>query len=304
MMRLTLEIVAQTLFGQPMGSRSSVSADAFAQAMEVLSDRGNLPFSLPQSLPTPGNRRLRRSLRALDELVFGIIAQARTRAGHPSLMGMLMESRDAETGEGLGDRELRDEVITLLFAGHETTALLLTWGFTLLGRHPEIVVRMRDEVAAVLGSRVPTAEDLPRLVYLRQVIDEILRLRGPVWALGRDVVADDEICGVRVRAGEIVMPLNFLTHRHPAFWEDPDRFDPDRFSAERSRGRHPWAYLPFSAGPRMCIGNLFTIAEAQVILAMLLQRCDLELTTLKPARARPLMTLRPAAPIHIRLKWK
>jgi cytochrome P450 len=136
------------------------------------------------------------------------------------------------------------------------------------------------------------------------VIDEILRLRSPVWALGRDVVADDDLCGFRIRAGETVMPLPFLTHRHPAFWEDPERFDPDRFLPERSQGRHPCAYLPFSAGPRMCIGNLFTLVEATVVLSMLLQRCDFELASLKDVPTKAFMTLRPAAPVNLRLRFR
>ncbi|HEY7956479.1 MAG TPA: cytochrome P450 [Polyangia bacterium] len=304
MMRLTLEVVGETLFGQRLGDRTDASAGAFGDALELLSRRGNNPVAIPLSVPTPGNLRLRRALALLDELVYAIIGRAREASARPTLLSMLCDARDADSGEALTDRELRDEVITLVLAGHETTALTLTWGFTLLGRHPEVVARMRAEVAEVLGDREPTADDLPRLIYLRQVIDEILRLRSPVWALGRDVVGDDTLCGVRVRAGETVMPLPYLTHRHPGFWEEPERFDPDRFAPKRAEGRHHWAYYPFSAGPRMCIGNLFSIAEAQVILAMLLQRCDVELTSMRPVPLAPMMTLRPGGPVEVRLRWR
>jgi enediyne biosynthesis protein E7 len=167
-----------------------------------------------------------------------------------------------------------------------------------------VVARMRAEVHDVLGDREPAPEDLQKLPYLKRVVDEILRMRSPVWALGRDVVADDDICGYRVNSGETVMPLPFLTHRHPAFWEDPERFDPDRFLPERSQGRHPCAYLPFSAGPRMCIGNLFTLVEAQVVLSMLLQKCDFELASLKEVPPKAFMTLRPAAPVNLRIRFR
>jgi len=305
MMHLALEIVGETLFGQRLGAQSDDSANAFGAALEALSNRGQVPVNLPLSVPTPGNLKLKRSIALIDEMVYSIIARARrVDDGRATLMRMLIDARDADTGEALTDRELRDEVITLVLAGHETTALLLTWGFTLLGKHPEIVSRMRAEVTEVLGERVPTADDLPKLVYLRQVVDEILRLRTPTWALGRDVAENDVLCGLRVFKGETVMPLVFLTHRHPTFWEDPERFDPDRFAPGRARGRHHWAYVPFSAGPRMCIGNLFTLAEAQVILAMLLQRGEFELASLKPVATRPMMTLRPGGPVPLRLRWR
>jgi cytochrome P450 len=305
MMYLALEIVGETLFGERLGKSSGESSAAFGAALEALSNRGNIPVAIPLSVPTPGNIRLRKALTLLDEMVYSIISRARRiDDGRATLMRMLIDARDADTGEALTDRELRDEVITLVLAGHETTALLLTWGFTLLGRHPEIISRMRAEVSEVLGDRVPTAEDLPKLVYVRQVIDEILRLRTPTWALGRDIAEDDVLCGMKVYKGETVMPLVFLTHRHPAIWEDPERFDPERFAPARAKGRHHWAYVPFSAGPRMCIGNLFTLAEAQVILAMMLQRGDFELASLKPVPTKPMMTLRPGGPVNVRVRWR
>jgi cytochrome P450 len=306
MMRLTLEVVGETLFGQRFGEGATdTSANAFGAALELLSNRGNIPVAIPLSIPTPGNRRLKRALALLDEFVYGVIRRARAapRSTRPTLLSMLIDARDADTGEALTDRELRDEVITLVLAGHETTALLLTWGFTLLGRHPDVVARMRAEVASVLDGREPTAEDLPRLGYLRQVVDEILRLRSPVWALGRDVLEDDVLGGFPVRAGETVMPLPYLTHRHPAFWDAPDRFDPDRFSPERAKGRHHWAYYPFSMGPRMCIGNIFSLVEGQVVLAMLLQACDFELASHEPVPMIAHMTLRPGGPVDLKVRW-
>jgi cytochrome P450 len=272
-----------------------------------MSERSNRAMPLPLAVPTPANLRFRRALRTLEDKTFEVIAGARTgraAAARPTLLGMLLDAKDAETGQGLSDVELRNEVITLFLAGHETTALLLTWGFTLLGPRPDLVARMRAEVEAVLQGRDPTAEDLPRLAYLRQVIDEILRLRSPTWTVARDVRTDDVLLGYRVRAGEVVLPCSYLTHRHPRFWEDPERFDPDRFAPDRAQDRPQWAYFPFSLGPRMCIGSIFALVEAQVILAMLLQRADFQLAPGPIPEPSAQITLRPQGPVNLQLTWR
>jgi cytochrome P450 len=308
MMGLTLEVVGETLFGQTFGEETTdASARAFSEALGLMSERSNRAVQLPLAIPTPRNLRLRRALRALDEKTFEIIAHARKRrdpAAPATLLTMLLEAKDADTGEGLSDGELRNEVITLFLAGHETTALLLTWGFTLLGRHPDVVAKMRAEVAAVLGDRDPVADDLPALPYLRQVIDEILRLRSPTWTVARDVMADDVLLGHQVRAGETVLPCSYLAHRHPAFWEEPERFDPERFTPERTKARPQGAYFPFSLGPRMCIGNVFSLVEAQVVLAMLLRRADFELAPGPLPEPVAQITLRPKGPVNLRLAWR
>lgn len=306
MTQLTLDLVGETLLGRRLGATAGSSAHAFNEAFEVLARRGEIPFTIPGWLPTPGNRRLKRALHTLDTLVYSIIEAGRgeVRDGRPTLLSMLMAARDEESGVALSAAELRDEVLTLVMAGHETTALLMTWGFTLLGKEPEVVERMRAEVSQVLAGREPTADDLPRLVYLKQVIHEILRLRPPAWILGRDVLADGVLAGYRVRAGDLVTPLPYLTHRHPAFWQDPERFDPERFRPELVKERSNLAYYPFSSGPRSCIGNVFTLAEAQVIFALLLQQADFSLASDQPIPLRPAMTLRPGGPVNVRLRWR
>jgi cytochrome P450 len=314
MMRLTLDIVGATLLGQRFSHDTKTgSADAFSTALELLSTRGNSPFPFLRWVPTPSNVRLRRALSFADTMVHDIIRQARregARAGAgrgerpPTLLEMLIDARDADTGEGLSDRELRDEVVTLVLAGHETTALLLSWAFTLLGRAPEVVQRMRSEVLEVLGQRAPTPEDLPRLTYLGCVIDEVLRLRPPVYTVARDVVADDVVMGHLIRAGETILPLLFLAHQHPDFWPEPSRFDPERFRKDRKEARHHGAYAPFSLGARVCIGNVFTLIESKIILAMLLQRGDFELASDAAVRQKAVMTVRPATPILIRMKFR
>jgi cytochrome P450 len=200
--------------------------------------------------------------------------------------------------------DLRDEVITLFLAGHETTALLLTWGFTLLGRNPQVVEKLRAEVARELQDRAPSYDDCQRLTYMRQTIDEILRLRSPTWTVGRDTLSDAELGGFRIRRGDMVLPVNYLTHRHPEFWPDPERFDPERFAPELAATRPRTAYFPFSAGPRICIGNTFALVEAQVVLTRLLQRSEFELATDQAVPPIAGITLRPGAPVPVRFKLK
>jgi cytochrome P450 len=309
MMRVTLEIVAATLFGQRLGEDAGdESGLAFASALSLVSERGNSVVQLPLHVPTPSNVRFRRSLETLDRQVYSVISRARAEPPGsekvPTLLSMLLAARDADTHEGLSDKDLRNEVITLFLAGHETTALLMTWGFVLLAREPEVVRRMRDEITRVCGDRLPTSEDVTQLVYVRQVIDEILRFRSPVWSTARDAAGPDVIQGFRVEQGDLVMPLIYLTHRHPEFWDKPDVFDPDRFTPERSKGRHHWAYLPFSLGPRICIGNIFSLTEAAVLFATLLQQVEWSMAGPSDVQMDPSITLRPKGAVPVRIRWR
>jgi cytochrome P450 len=221
---------------------------------------------------------------------------------------MLMMARDAETGQGMSNRQIRDEVMTLMLAGHETTANSLAWTFYLLSQHPEVSQKLRDEVDAVLidpetgTKRPPAVADLPHLPYTRMVIEESMRLYPVAWSFGRMTIDDDEIGGYPVPAGTPIYISAYTMHRHPHFWEEPDRFDPERFSPERSHGRHRFAYIPFSAGPRQCIGNTFALMEAQIILASVMQRYRLELVPGHPVEPEPLITLRPRHGLLMRLE--
>ena len=307
MARLTMDVVGATLLGHRLGPAGYASAQALARAFRLVGERAQLPLILPGVLRRTHDRRLRAALETVDAIVYAAIVRelaASPEGSAPTLLSMLLAVRDAETGEALSYPELRDEIIMLLLTGSETTALALTWGFTLLGRHPRVVERIYAELEDVLGGREPTAADLPRLVYLRQVLDEILRVRSPAWALPRTAVCSDVVGGVRVRANELVMAMPYLAHRHPDFWTAPDRFDPDRFDPARTNGRAPAAYFPFGAGPRRCIGHLFALSEAQVILATLFQRAELSLVATKLDRPRGLITLRPSSPVRVRCRWR
>jgi cytochrome P450 len=231
-----------------------------------------------------------------------IIRQRRAqREQRGDLLALLLEARDAETGKGMSDQQARDEVLTLLLAGHETTANALSWIFYLLAQHPEAVTALREEYRDALGGRPPRMEDLPQLPRTRMVVEEAMRLYPPVWAVGRHALGTDEIGGFIIPKGAYVILAQYVTQRHPEFWIDPDAFEPERFSDERSAGRHRYAYFPFGGGPRLCIGNQFAMMEAQLILATILSRHELRLTPNAHVVPEPLITLRPGGALLMTL---
>ncbi len=305
MIDITLDIVVSSLFGTP--DRVDIDYDLLGEMLVALSERSN-SFQLPLSIPTPSNLRFKRVMSALDDTVKNIISAARKDPNPATLLHMLMTSEDAETGKPISDADIRDEIVTLFVAGHETTALTLTWMFVLLEQHPEIVDAMTREVDEVLQGKTPGLEDLPQLDLLRRVTEETLRMRGPVAMVARNVVEDDNILGFKVKKGDIVLPFFYALHRHPDFWPDPDRFDPSRFTEDAKKGRDLWSYVPFSSGQRVCIGNHFALFEAQVILATMLQRFhfaavpgqviepDMQTTVRPSTRVRVKFTRRTNAP--------
>jgi cytochrome P450 len=293
MSRLTLSIVCKALFGAdlPAAALERVSR-ALNAANYLLAEAFYLPGIL--SLPTPQRHRLREARRELHAVVDTIIQQRRASGEERGdLLAMLIEARDAETGTGMSDQQLRDEVLTLLLAGHETTANTLSWTLFLLAQHPDTAANLQSEYRHVLRGRLPQMDDLPQLPLTRMVIEESMRLYPPAWAVGRHALEADEIGGHTIPKGAYVLVFQYVTHRHPDFWEQPDAFDPERFAAERSTGRHRFAYFPFGGGPRLCIGNQFALIEAQLILATILSRHQLLLSPKARVIPEPLVTLRP-----------
>ena len=205
---------------------------------------------------------------------------------------MLLEAQDEETGRGMSDQQVRDEVMTLIAAGHETTSNALCWTLLLLAQHPDMEARLRQEYTRVLGGRAVQIEDLPQLPLGRMVLEESMRLYPPAWAFARYAIDEDEIGGYTIPKGTYILMFPATTHRHPDFWEQPDVFDPERFAPERSAGRHRFAYFPFGGGPRICIGNQFALTETQLILATILPRYQFRLSGEAPV-PEPLITLRP-----------
>lgn len=303
MSELTLTVVGRTLFGTDLSMDAPEVGVALRAALAGTADRALRWMAPPMWLPTHDNRRLRRSIAVLDRVVFDVIARRRHAAAPgDDLLGMLMTARDVDTGEGMTTRQLRDEVMTFFLAGHETTANALAWALSLVGRHADVEARLRAEIAGVLADRPPTFADVPRLAFTRAVIDEAMRLYPPVWGIGRQTIAADEVQGVPLPTGSVVTLSPWVTHRHPAFWRDPDEFDPTRFLPGAAATRLPYAYFPFSGGPRRCIGESFALVETVVVLAMLVQRYRLALPGDWAARPDVSLTLRPAGGLPMRVE--
>lgn len=293
MMHLTLRIVARVMFSADV---SLAELDQVERAVGI-SLRYSIKLSqsyltLPLWLPFPLHRRFRGARADLDRIVYRMIDEHRQASTtSDDLLSMLLSARDADTGETMTDRQVRDEVMTIFLAGHETTAVALTWTFYLLSQHPEVARRLQEELVSVLAGRVPTVADLPLLPYTRAVVDETMRLYPPAWIVTRMPLADEVIGGYRVARGANVFMSPYITHRHPDFWNEPERFDPERFLGEGPE-RHRYAYFPFGGGPHLCIGNNFALLEAQLVLATIAQRFQLALVPGHPVAMEPLVTLR------------
>ncbi len=236
-------------------------------------------FTLMRRLPTPNTLRYRRAIGELDLIVYGIIAQRRDRSAgsaaardtaRDDLLARLLAAQD-EDGSRMSDQQLRDECITLLLAGHETTAVTLAWTAYLLGKHPAVQERLQAEVDAALGGRAPTAEDVARLPYTESVLRESLRLYPPAWVMPRLVVEDCEIHGYQIRKGDSVVVSQWIAHRDPRHFPEPERFLPERWTVSFARNLPRFAYFPFGGGPRLCIGNNFALLETALVLASLAQ---------------------------------
>jgi cytochrome P450 len=302
LMHLTLNIASQALFTTNLDSEIEVIREALEVGREYSVDRAWSLIRMPQNIPTRRNREYLQALGRFHQIVDRMIA-ARHHAPEriADLLTMLMEARD-ESGGAMSDKQLRDEVSTLLTAGHETTSLALSWACYLLARHPQVAERICAEIQ-FLNGRGPVYEDLFRLKYTRMVIEEIMRLYPPVWVLSRTTIDEDEIGGYRIPAGSEILIFPYITHRHPKWWTDPDKFCPERFLPENSSGRPRYAYLPFGAGPRTCVGLNFAMTEIQVVLALLLQRFRLEPASESDAvHLDPSVTLRPLPGVRVKLR--
>jgi cytochrome P450 len=255
----------------------------------------------PILLPTRRTREMRAAIRLLDERVERMIAERRRQPGRQDLLTLLLEAKDEDDHSGMSDKQVRDEVLTLFIAGHETTASGLAWALYLLGRDAEALRRARAEADA-LGGRLPGYADLPLLPYCLQVFKEALRLYPPIYVFGRQALTDVEVGGYRLPAGTIVIITPYALHRRADVWPDPERFDPTRFTPEAEESRPREAYLPFSGGPRTCIGNHFALMEGPLVLATILARAELELAPGTVVEPEPSATLRPKGGVPMRVR--
>jgi cytochrome P450 len=301
MRQLTLEIAARTLFGADASGQGQVVYEALRAVMDSFNSRLFSVLRLPESFPTLGNLRAGRAVRRLNAILYKIIEQARSSGRQDDLLSILLHARDEQDGTGMTDQQLRDEAMTLFLAGHDTTALALSWTWYLLAQHPEVVAPLEAELRAVLAGRAPGAADLPRLRYTEMVIQEVMRLYPPAYALGRQAIEACDIGGYHLPAGGTVVMPQWVVHRDPRFWDDPERFHPARWANELAT-RPRYAYFPFGGGPRVCIGNTFAMMEAVLLLATLARRYRMRLVPGPPVRPKPRLTLAPDRGIEVVLE--
>jgi cytochrome P450 len=300
---LTLTIVGRTLFSTDLTGRVRAVSEALDIGREYSAQRSWALMKLPESLPTPQNRRYRDAVRRSFAIVSELIEEHRRHPGnYEDLLAMLLEARDPETGEAMSNQQLLDESSTLLLAGHETTTLALAWALYLLALHPDAERELRNELQTVLGGRIPTSADLARLKFTRMVLEEAMRLYPPAWTISRTAIGDDEIRQQRIRPGDEILLLQYVTHRHPDFWDEPDQFRPERFTAANCAARPRYAYFPFAGGPRQCVGIHFAMMEAQLVLATITPRFNWHLVSGHPVIPEPSVTLRPRHGIRVTLE--
>jgi cytochrome P450 len=303
MLTLALTIVSDTLFSTEVSDDAKRVAECVDLMQSMFNERLYRFVNLPAIVPTRSNRHYRTSLVTLRKVVLGIVQKRRARStapgGSSDLLAMLMEARDEETGEGMSDTQLLDEVLTLFLAGHETASTALAWTFYLLSRHPDARRRLEDELARELGDGPVTTAILPKLALTRRIVMESMRLFPPAYVTGRRAVSSQTISGYRIEQGSLCFVSPYVTHRHPQFWDNPEGFDPDRFLPDASQTRSPWAYFPFGGGPHICIGQGLAMMEVQIVLATLARRFRLDLVP--GHRIEPLcaITLKPKNGIRV-----
>ncbi|HEY3889944.1 MAG TPA: cytochrome P450 [Caulobacteraceae bacterium] len=306
MKQLTLQIICKTMFSSDADALIELTGTTLGITQAALN------FSLLDILPVIGARRMKAKEEAIhadfarmDAAIYRMIAEReKNLAEAPNdLLTRLIAAKDPENGAGMNAKEIRDEVITIFMAGHETTAVTMTWVWYLLSQLPDEEARLHAELDAVLGGRTPTAEDVPNLPYTRMFLEEAMRLYPPAPGIStRVALKDDEICGVKVKAGTNVGIAPWVLHRHRMLWDDPELFDPERFNVQRSVGRPRFAYLPFGGGPRVCIGAVLAMTEASLILAVLAQRYQPRLIEGQDVTLQTRITLRPKNGMRMRLE--
>ncbi len=297
-LRLSLRIITEAMFGRDVREFEETALRAFAAAHVYINPMSlinllELPVAVRRLL-LPRFRQFETAFRQLDQIVNRMIAERRASGEDTGdFLSMLLKGRDEEQGETMNEAQVRDEVMGSFMAGHETTAVGLTWAFYLLSKNPVARRQLQAELSSVLGGRFPKMQDLPSLRFNRMVIDESMRIYPPAWGFDRKSLADDELGGYRIPAGSTVAICTYVMHHHPAYWENPEGFDPMRFSEERSAGRPEYSYLPFGGGPRRCIGNRFAMIQMQLILAAVTQNFELDLVPGAPIDVHPTVNLQP-----------
>ena len=301
MMSLTADIVLATLYSSVNKQDQTELYNSMTSSQEYIMYRTHNPHLIPFTYINGKHTRFKRNLKKFDDSIYEMVEERKAKDEYPAdLLSMLLQAKDADTGEGMSGKQLRDELITLFAAGHETSANALSWTFYLLLKNPKIIEKLREEIDTKSGDKI-TVDDLRNLSYTRQVLEESMRMYPPAWAVGRQNVEEDEILGCTIPARSIIFISIYAIHYHPELWDNPEEFNPDRFSKEASAERPKLAYMPFGSGPRMCIGNHFAMMEMQLILALLIKRFDFKFVEDKEIEMLPLVTLKPKTEIVLEL---
>ncbi|WP_432653201.1 cytochrome P450 [Salibacterium salarium] len=310
MMNITLGIISKTMFGMPFQDGHKQIGKPMETVMQQAVKRMRAIIQLPLWIPVKNNKQLKQAVKSLDDVLFTIIANRRKdEQQNEDLLGILMDATD-ETGiHQMSDKQLRDELMTIFLAGHETTANALIWTFYLLTQNPEAERKLFDEIDSVIGSRKPSAEDYMNLPYTQHVFSESLRLYPPAYVIGRKADKNVEIDGHLFKKGNMILISPYVMHRKPEYFENPNSFIPERFERERQKELPDFVYFPFSGGPRVCIGNHFAMMEAVLVIATIARRFQLKLADdPKEVKPQPLITLRaknvPLMRIEDRMKEK
>ena len=295
MMHVTLDIVNRTMFSADVTANVDQVGPAVTTAAHFTFNHQRSVIKLPLSWPLRRNQEFKSAMDTLDTLVYGLIQQRRSSGErHDDLLDMLLEARDEDTGEGMNDQQLRDEVITIFAAGHETTANALTWTWYLLTQHPDVLGKLQSEVDTVLAGRTPTMDDLANLPYTEAVLKESLRLYPPAPLVPRMVYEEGtQLAGYDLPLRSRVVLSVYNIHRHPDHWDDPDTFKPERFLDNNLDGQHKLAFMPFGGGPRLCIGNHFALMEGHLLLAMMAQCYTMQLIPGHSVEPHTAVTMRP-----------
>jgi cytochrome P450 len=301
MKKVTLDIINRTMFSNDVLSEADRLGPYVDEGLHLI-ERAIITSPLPPGIPTPDRLRLRRVRRVIDEYLYGLIRARRAAGpGAGDLLDLLLEARDEETGAGMDDEQVRNEVATIYGAGHETTALALTWTWLALERNPHVRARLHAELDAVLRGRTPTAEDLPQLPYTLQILEESMRLLPPVPFTVREASEDVALGEFAIPAGAKIGIAIGNMQRHPRYWDAPDDFRPERFAPDARKAIHRYAYLPFLNGPHMCIGSHFALMEGQLLLAMIAQRYEMRVENPDAVVRDLAITMRPRSAMHAKI---
>ncbi len=300
---ITMKVIVSTMFGTGLEADfANEMTDALAYVLDYILT-SMVTGKIPEWLPAPGRQKHRDAIAFLDKYIYGLIDERRANPNQSGdLLTMMLNLVDAETNEQMTNKQLRDEAMTVFAAGYETTAIAMTWATHLLTQHPTIADQLATEVDRVLAGRTPQFEDLMQLSYPQAVMKEAMRLYPPAYMLPRTAVEADVIGGHQIEAGQMIFVLPLTIHRHPDFWDEPDRFDPNRHTPENTKGRHPLAWLPFGAGQRQCIGLDFALMEGTLILAAMAQRYRVQAAATRDPQMAFTTTLRSKDGVWVQLE--